>query len=72
MVRHHRCEQRGQRFDFAKLGGSAAFTCVSMDDAALRKLSCPHSHICRMAALAAGFDDAARERLLRAMPGLRM
>lgn len=60
------------RFDFAKLEALNGIHMRSMDDAALTQaLLSALPYLPDGEALAAGFDDAARERLLRAMPGLK-
>jgi len=60
------------RFDFAKLEALNGIHMRSMDDAALTEaLLSALPYLPDGEALAAGFDDAARERLLRAMPGLK-
>lgn len=60
------------RFDFAKLEALNGIHMRSMDDAALAEaLLSALPYLPDGEALAAGFDDAARERLLRAMPGLK-
>lgn len=60
------------RFDFAKLEALNGIHMRSMDDAALTEaLLSALPYLPDGEALAAGFDDAARKRLLRAMPGLK-
>ncbi len=60
------------RFDFAKLEALNGIHMRSMDDAALTQaLLSALPYLPDGEALAAGFDHAARERLLRAMPGLK-
>ncbi|MBB6013005.1 glutamyl-tRNA synthetase [Aquamicrobium lusatiense] len=60
------------RFDFAKLEALNGIHMRSMDDAALTEaLLSALPYLPDGEALATGFDDAARERLLRAMPGLK-
>ncbi|MCK9550005.1 glutamate--tRNA ligase [Aquamicrobium sp.] len=60
------------RFDFAKLEALNGIHMRSMDDAALTEaLLSALPYLPDGEALAAGFDHAGRERLLRAMPGLK-
>ncbi|MCG8270509.1 glutamate--tRNA ligase [Aquamicrobium sp. NLF2-7] len=60
------------RFDFAKLEALNGIHMRSMDDAALTQaLLSALPYLPDGEALAEGFDNAARERLLRAMPGLK-
>ncbi len=60
------------RFDFAKLEALNGIHMRSMDDAALTEaLLSALPYLPDGEALAAGFDHAARERLLSAMPGLK-
>lgn len=60
------------RFDFAKLEALNGIHMRSMDDATLTEaLLSALPYLPDGEALAAGFDHAARERLLRAMPGLK-
>ena len=60
------------RFDFAKLEALNGIHMRSMDDAALTEaLLSALPYLPGGEALAAGFDHAGRERLLRAMPGLK-
>lgn len=60
------------RFDFAKLEALNGVHMRSMDDAALTEaLLSALPYLPNGEALSAGFNAAARERLLRAMPGLK-